>query len=104
MFHYGQALELVEAAGHERPDITTRLVRFLLLAGERAQQLDTDAAVAYFRRALALAGQDELGRATALAKLAPVLEQRGDLDESIEATETAIAGLRTLICPQRPWR
>ncbi|CAN5315745.1 hypothetical protein BH20ACT13_BH20ACT13_02280 [soil metagenome] len=93
--HHGQALELVEAAGGERPDIEESLVRFLLLAGERATQLDTQSAEAYFRRALALSAGDEQLRATVLARLAAVLSQRGAFHEAIEAYETAIAGLRT---------
>ncbi len=92
--HCGQALELVEAAGDERPDVSENLVRFLLLAGERAEQLDTEAAEAYFRRALGLAGQDERSRATVLAKLGRVLGERGVVHEAIDAYETAIAGLR----------
>jgi len=50
----------------------------------------------YFRRALALSEHDERGRATALSKLAPVLGQRGDVDESVRAAESAIASLRVL--------
>ncbi len=94
--HYGQALELVKAAGDERPDIEEKLVRFLLLAGDRATQLDTEAAEAYYRRALELSEHDERARAIALSKLAPVLGQRGDVDESRAATETAIASFRAL--------
>jgi len=95
-YHYAQALELVEAAGDERPDIEASLVRFLVLAGDRATQLDTQAAEAYFRRALVLSEEDEHSRATALAKLAPVLTERGAVPEGIEAYETAIAAFRTL--------
>ena len=68
VYHYGQALELTTAAGQEQPDVRQALVDFLLLAGDRATQLDTEAAEAYFRRALALSGDDELPRARALAK------------------------------------
>ncbi|MEP7224410.1 MAG: adenylate/guanylate cyclase domain-containing protein, partial [Actinomycetota bacterium] len=94
VYHYSQALELVQAVGDEQPDIEKSLVRFLLLAGERAAQLDNEAAVGYFRRALAHSERDELIRAATLAKLAPVLGQRGDVDESNEAAETAISILR----------
>jgi len=96
VYHYGEALELAQAAGDERRDVATTLVRFLLLAGDRATQLDTHAAEAYFRRALALSEGDDLARAIALAKLAPVLGQLGNVAEAAEASETAISILREL--------
>ena len=92
--HYGQALELVRSAGGEQPEIEQSLVRFLLLAGERAQHLDTEAAEAYFRRAVALSEGDELLHAEALAKLAPVLAQRGEVEEGREAAGAALGTLR----------
>jgi tetratricopeptide (TPR) repeat protein len=94
VFHYGQALDLTEAAGDDRPEIVKSLVRFLLLAGDRAEQLDTQAAEGYYRRAFELAVDDEHSRANAQAKLAGMLVQRGDVEEGIEAWETAIASLR----------
>jgi tetratricopeptide (TPR) repeat protein len=94
VYHYGQALELAHAAGETRPDVEQALVRFLLLSGDRAAQLDTEAAEAYFRRAVALSGGDDVARARALARLAPVLGQRGAVDESLEAAKTAVETLR----------
>ncbi|MFN2470404.1 MAG: AAA family ATPase [Gaiellaceae bacterium] len=96
VYHYGQALELLEASGGRRPDVAEQLMRFLLLAGDRATQLDTEAAEAYFRRALALSEHDEQARATALARLAPVLGHRGEVAEGIEAADAAIAIFREL--------
>jgi class 3 adenylate cyclase/tetratricopeptide (TPR) repeat protein len=93
-YHYGQALELALAAGEERPGLEETLTRVLLLAGDRAGQLDAAAAEAYYRRALALSEHDEQARATALRKLAPVLRARGEITEAIEAFEKAIAALR----------
>jgi class 3 adenylate cyclase/tetratricopeptide (TPR) repeat protein len=93
--HYGQAVELTQAAGDERPDIVKSLVRFLLLAGDRAEHLDTQAAEAYYRRAFELSADDEHSRANAQAKLAGILVERGDVEEGIEAWEAAIASLRT---------
>ena len=52
VYHYSEALALVEAAGEERPEIEASLVRFLLLAGDRAMGLDIPAAEAAYRRAL----------------------------------------------------
>ena len=92
--HYGEALELAHAAGEERPDVEQSLLRFLLLAGERAAQLDMEAAQAYLRRALALTDTDGADWARVLARLAFVLAQRGDVDDAIAAYEHAISVLR----------
>jgi class 3 adenylate cyclase/tetratricopeptide (TPR) repeat protein len=94
--HYGQALELARAGGEGRLDVAESLARFLLLAGDRAAHLDTEAAEAYYRRVLALTEHDERAHATALSKLAPVLGQRGDVEESIRVAESAISSLRVL--------
>jgi tetratricopeptide (TPR) repeat protein len=92
--HYGLAAELARSAGHDAHDVETSLVRVLLLAGERAAHLDTAAAEAYFRRAVELSEPDELARAGALARLAPVLLQRGAVEEGAAAAEAAMATLR----------
>jgi class 3 adenylate cyclase/tetratricopeptide (TPR) repeat protein len=91
--HYGEALELLRAAGDDATEAQRELVRFLVLAGERATQLDTEAAEAHFRRAIALCEHDELARANAQAKLVPVLGQRGDV-ESVQLAEQALPVLR----------
>ena len=93
--HYEQALELQRSTGDQEPDVAAALVRFLLLAGDRATQLDTEAAEAYFRRALEISELDDFARATALSKLAPVLGLRGEMDESRESAESAIHVLRS---------
>ena len=93
--HYGEALDLVRAAGVERPEVAESLRRCLVLAGERASQLDTEAAEAHYRRALSLSTVDEGAQASVLAKLANVLNQRGDWDEAIGAFDAAITVLRT---------
>jgi tetratricopeptide (TPR) repeat protein len=92
--HYGQALELTQAAGEDRTGLEDTLTRVLLLAGDRAAQLDVDAAEACYRRALALSEHDERARAIGLRKLAPTLLARGAVVEGIEAYEEAIASLR----------
>jgi class 3 adenylate cyclase/tetratricopeptide (TPR) repeat protein len=91
--HYGQALELARSTGRDAHEVEASLVRVLLLAGDRAAHLDTEAAEAYFRRAVALSEDDELARARALARLAPVIGQRGAVDESIDAAEAALPTL-----------
>ena len=91
--HYGEALELMQAVGEERPELAAGLQRCLLLAADRADQLDTERALTYLGRALDLAGDDELARAYVLAKLAPVLAIRGD-EGALDACEHAIRVLR----------
>ena len=93
--HYAEALRLARAAGMERPDIAGVLVRFLLLAGERASHLDTAVAETYYRRAVALAGADEHALASARAALGWILVQRGEPAEAVELHEQAIEAFRT---------
>jgi tetratricopeptide (TPR) repeat protein len=92
--HYGQAHELARSAGNAQQDVEDALVRFLLLAGDRATQLDAEAAEGYFRRAVSLSEGDELARARALGKLAPVLALRADFDEASRMAEEAVVTLR----------
>ena len=92
--HYGQAVELIAAMGERRPELEASLRRFLVLAGDRAFHLDTERSVTYLRRALELAGDDEIARAHVLAKLGPVLSMRGDVAEASEAYELAIGVFR----------
>jgi len=92
--HYGQAVELDRAMGEKRPELEAGLRRFLMLAGDRAFHLDAERAVTYLRRALELAGADEIARAHVLAKLGPVLSMRGDVAEARESYEYAIGVLR----------
>ena len=92
--HYELALELVRSAGGDADEVGQSLVRVLLLAGDRAAHLDTEAAESYFRRAAALSEHDDVARAQALARLGPVLGQRGAVDESVRAVEAALPILR----------
>ena len=76
VYHYDQAIELRKAAGESRPgdDLEQRLAGFLVLAGDRAMQLDIDAAEAAYRRALELS--EGPARAAALVKIADALQER----------------------------
>jgi class 3 adenylate cyclase/tetratricopeptide (TPR) repeat protein len=94
--HLGQAHELARAAGVERPEVVPELVRFLLLAGERASNLDAAAAEAYYRRAVGFAGGDELAHANAQAGLARALHLRGEFIDAAALYERAIETLSTL--------
>jgi predicted ATPase len=67
--HYEQALELSRAAGEDRPELRDALVRFLLVAGDRAMRLDIAAAEATYRRALELSTVDVVrGDAVAIVR------------------------------------
>jgi tetratricopeptide (TPR) repeat protein len=96
VYHYGQALELMRSAGVEAAEVEQALLRFLLLAGDRAIQLDMAAAETYYRRAVELAGSDRTARAKALAKLGSALSVRGEVAASIEVHEEAIGILRSV--------
>ena len=93
VYHYSEALELVRAAGEERPEIEASLVRFLLLAGDRAMSLDIPAAEAAYRTALETMVEGGPQRANVLVSLGDALQPLGRLAESVAAYEEAIAAL-----------
>jgi len=90
VYHYGEANELAGAAGIRPPEVEEHLWHALLLAGDRAAQLDLAAAERYFRRAVELSSDRGAERAVALAKLAYVLSTQGEADEAIAAYQEAI--------------
>ncbi len=92
--HYSQALELTRAAGRDQTEIARELVRFLMLAGERAAHLDTAAAESHYGRALELSREDGVAHAAVLAKLAGVQIQRGEVADAIDSYNRAIPVLR----------
>ncbi len=93
VYHYNEALELLQAAGEERPEIVASLVRFLLLAGDRAMSLDIPAAEAAYRRALETMVEGGPQRANVLVSLGGALQPLGRLVESVAAYEEAITAL-----------
>jgi class 3 adenylate cyclase/tetratricopeptide (TPR) repeat protein len=92
--HYEQALDLRRAAGDDddRDELAARLVRFSVLAGDRAMSLAIPAAEIHYRRALASTA-DSGARANVLVKLADALQPQGRLLESEEVYEEAIPQL-----------
>ena len=96
VYHYGQALEIDRSAGLERRDVEQSLVRFLLLAGDRAVQLDARAAEGHYRRAVVLSESDEQNFASALTKLGYAFALRGEHLQAIEAYEEAIGILQPI--------
>jgi len=91
--HYEQALELSRAAGEDRPELRDALVRFLLVAGDRAMRLDIAAAEAAYRRTLELS-TDGAEHAAVLVKLAGALQEQGRLPDAEHAYEEALPALR----------
>jgi class 3 adenylate cyclase/tetratricopeptide (TPR) repeat protein len=92
-YHYGQALELSRASGltedAQRLKEPTR--RFLVLAGDRAQNLDVQRAKTYYLEALALFASDDPERADALLKLGDAEDMAGEAREAEHHLEEAIA-------------
>lgn len=91
--HAVTAVDLARAAGQlelER-SVVPRAVRFLTLAGERSQGLDTLAAMAHLERARALADPDDPQRPRVLLAFARAALDAGSLGEAFKAAdETAV--------------
>jgi DNA-binding SARP family transcriptional activator len=94
--HYGQALDLLQALGSEegREALEEPYRRFLMLAGDRALQLDVGRAEDYFGRALELVPPDDSDRATVLTKTAEVAWLAGRYSRAEERYEAAIGELQ----------
>jgi class 3 adenylate cyclase/tetratricopeptide (TPR) repeat protein len=95
--HYGQALAYARAAGEPEAqllELTEAAGRFLVLAGDRASNLDLDRAGRWYRQALDLSPPGHPQRPGLLARLGRVAFQAGELAEAAAAYEEAIAGLR----------
>jgi DNA-binding SARP family transcriptional activator len=98
--HYGVALALARDAGEDAPELAAKTSHFLVVAGDRAMQLDIATAERLYRRALELAGEDE-ERAPALLGLAAAAFEAGSFDEAIGSYQEVIAVLRSLDQPLR---
>ena len=95
--HYGQALAYARAAGEPEAQLVELAEvarRFLVLAGDRASNLDLDRAGAYYRQALDLSPPGHPQRPGLLARAGRVAFQAGERAEAAAAYEEAIAGLR----------
>jgi class 3 adenylate cyclase/tetratricopeptide (TPR) repeat protein len=92
--HYTSALDLARAAGRidEARELEDPTTRFLILAGDRAMALDPPRAETYYRRAAELAPKGQRRWATALGRLAELVQMtRGDHAEAASLFEQAIA-------------
>jgi predicted ATPase len=94
--HYGEAVELFRLAGNgsEAAELEAPFRRFLLMAGDRALQLDVAKAESYYGRALELVPSDHPQRATVLTKAADAALVAGRFAEAETRLEEAISELR----------
>jgi class 3 adenylate cyclase/tetratricopeptide (TPR) repeat protein len=94
--HYVQALELRRAAGSadDARALEEHACRLLVLAGDRAIQLDVDKAEAYYRRALELLPSDDSARPRVLGKVGESAWLAGRIPEAEQALAEVIALLR----------
>jgi len=95
--HYGQALQLAQAAGlhDDTQKLEVQVRRFLIMAGDRALELDARKAEAFYRQALELAPPQHPERARLLVKTAEAALVGGRLSEAQHDLEEAIAEFRT---------
>jgi class 3 adenylate cyclase/tetratricopeptide (TPR) repeat protein len=92
-YHSEQALAFATAAGlvDETDELESRACRYLVMAGDRAVQLDVTRAASYYRRALELMPPSDPGRAEVLWKLGDVFQMSGRHTESGRVLREAIA-------------
>ena len=94
--HYLQALALARASGQaeDTPELETKALRYLALAGERALALDVASAEQSLAKALELAPVGHGERAFLLERWAQAAHQQNRLEEAREALEEALARYR----------
>ena len=93
--HYVEALELAQRLGdyEQVPELRTRAVASLSLAGDGARTIDVVKAAEHYRRALGLMPTPDPGRGRLLARLGDVAGLSGELEEAERLTRTAIDAL-----------
>ncbi len=97
--HFGQALELALASGQEAQGLEEGTRRFLVMAGDRAMQLDTERARTLYRQALELVPPGHRDHAELLARVAHASELMGEMVEA--RSEQALEAARALGEPLR---
>jgi class 3 adenylate cyclase/tetratricopeptide (TPR) repeat protein len=95
--HYEQGVELARAARatDERAGLEERALRFLVMSGNRAFQLDPAKAETYYRRALELLPRGQPARGRILLQAARAEGERGLHAEAERDFEEAISELET---------
>jgi class 3 adenylate cyclase len=94
--HYVEAFALAKATGEvdEVGELEAGARRFLVMAGDRALQLDVERAAAYYANALELIAGDAPERPRVLAKLAETAWLAGRLPDAERIYEEAIPAFR----------
>jgi class 3 adenylate cyclase/tetratricopeptide (TPR) repeat protein len=94
--HYSTALDLARAVGDDAQssELEGPALRFLVLAGERALDLDVSAAVGLLERALALSPPGHTDRPTVLRRYGAATNASGRTKDAIAAYEEALDGFR----------
>lgn len=95
--HAVTAVDLARAAGQHELEraVAPQAVRFLTLAGERAQGLDTQTAMVHLDRAMALADPDDAQRPRVLLAFARAAFDAGSFAEAFKAADEAAALARS---------
>ena len=90
--HYGRALELARASGSagEAQRLEEPARRYLVLAGDRAFQLDVLKAASYYEQALTALSPDDPERAHVRVKIADTAQEDGRLHEAVAGYDEAI--------------
>jgi class 3 adenylate cyclase/tetratricopeptide (TPR) repeat protein len=94
--HYGQALQLAKAAAldDDTHELEAQVLRFLVMAGDRALEFDARKAEAFYRQALKLSPPRHPDRARLLGKTAEAALVGGRLSEAQRDFEEAIVEFR----------
>jgi predicted ATPase/class 3 adenylate cyclase len=90
--HYSTAVELARAARDPLAgELAASEARYLMLAGDRAMGIDTEAAERHYAKALVITGPDHPSHAELLARHGEALRLRARFREAAAAFEQAIA-------------
>jgi class 3 adenylate cyclase/tetratricopeptide (TPR) repeat protein len=100
-YHTTEALALASAAG-EGPDheLELRAARYLVLAGDRAMELDVGAAAERYRQALDFLSPGSEEHGLTLLKLAETAQAHGRFEEARAHAEAAASELEDAVAPR----
>jgi class 3 adenylate cyclase/tetratricopeptide (TPR) repeat protein len=93
-YHFEQALQLWRVAGGDASELESHARRFLMLAGERAERLDTTKAITHFERALELTPPGHPHRVQALLHAGRAFWGTGRLSQSEAWCDEALEAAR----------